>query len=90
MILSDAGPRIYHVMGISHSDPESFNCVIQGCIANLRIPDGTPESTVEFLRDNSCLHSMLPVVVEGPLTWDGSIAAFRCVSLVEHTPALAS
>ncbi len=90
MLLSDRGPRIYHVMGISHADPRSFECVIHGCIANLRIPDGTPESTIQYLQENSCFNNKLPVTVEGPLFWDSSIAAFHCVSLVELAPALQS
>jgi hypothetical protein len=90
MLLSDSGPRIYHVMGMSHTDPRSLECLIHGCIANLRIPDGTPESTIQYLQENSGFNNKLPVIVEGPLVWDCTIPAFHCVSLVEHTPAPAS
>ena len=85
MLLS--GIKTYHVMGISHTDPRSFECLIHGCIAKLRIPDDTPESTIQYLQENSSFTNKLPVIVGGPLYWDCTISAFRCVSLVEQTPA---
>jgi hypothetical protein len=72
----------YYVMGISWNDPLSFDCHLPGgCIANLRIPDGTPESTVTHLKKYSSFQNEKKVFVTGPVTWDSSIGAFSCASI---------
>ncbi len=72
----------YHVLGISGSDPLSFDCILPGgCIANLRIPGGTPWSTVSYLIQNSNFQNKKKVTVNGPVVWDSDIGAFLCEEL---------
>jgi hypothetical protein len=72
----------YHVMGISGNDPLSFDCHLPGgCIANLRIPDGTLGSTITYLKENAGFQNEKKVTVKGPVTWDNAIGAFKCEGL---------
>jgi hypothetical protein len=69
-------------MGIAHNDPLSLDCVVEGgCVANLRIPDGTPEATVEYLRSNSSFNKDVPFLVYGPVEWNVNAGAFCCSGL---------
>jgi len=72
----------YYVLGISSDDPLSFDCHLPGgCMANLRIPDGTLGSTVTYLKEKSSFNEEVKVTVKGPVVWDNAIGAFKCEGL---------